>query len=105
MVVPALAFLFKRVVAERMGTIILSAFVAHTAWHWMLDRWAVLRQYQFQLPALDLATLAAGMRGLMLLLIVGGAGWGVVELRRRLAGPPTDPAVPPNLAPRTRADA
>ncbi len=33
---------FKHVVAERMGTIILSAFVAHTAWHWMLDRGAVL---------------------------------------------------------------
>jgi hypothetical protein len=96
---------FKHVVAERMGTIILSAFVAHTAWHWMLERWTVLREYQFQLPALDLATLAAGMRGLMLLLIVGVAGWGVVELRRRLAGPANEPAVPPNLAPRTRADA
>ena len=38
--VPALAWGFKHVVAERMGTIILSAFVAHTAWHWMLDRGA-----------------------------------------------------------------
>ena len=102
---PALALVFKRVVAERMGTIILSAFVAHTAWHWMLDRGAVLRQYHFSLPALDWATLAAGMRGLMLLLIVGGAAWGVVELRRRLIGPVSDPAVPPNLAPRTRVDA
>jgi hypothetical protein len=71
----------------------------------MLDRFAVLRQYRLQLPAFDLATLAAGMRGLMLLLIVGGAGWGVVELRRRLAGPASDPAIPPNLAPRTRVDA
>jgi len=107
LVIPALAFLFKRVVAERMGTIILSAFVAHTAWHWMLDRWTLLREYHLQLPPLDLATLAAGMRGLMLLLIVGGAGWGVTELRRRLAGPGSEPAVPPNLAPapRTRADA
>jgi len=103
--IPALALLFTRVVAERMGTIILSAFVAHTAWHWMLDRGAVLRQYHFTLPALDWATLAAGMRGLMLLLIVGGAAWGVAELRRRLIGPVSDPAVPPNLAPRTRVDA
>ncbi|MEJ7813198.1 MAG: HupE/UreJ family protein, partial [Gemmatimonadaceae bacterium] len=31
--VPALALLFRRVVAERMGTIIASAIVAHTAWH------------------------------------------------------------------------
>ena len=103
--IPALALLFTRVVAERMGTIILSAFVAHTAWHWMLDRGAVLRQYHFTLPALDWATVAAGMRGLMLLLIVGGAAWGVAELRRRLIGPVSDPAVPPNLAPRTRVDA
>ena len=51
--VPALALLFKHVVAERMGTIILSAFVAHTAWHWMLERGAVLRQYPVHLPAFD----------------------------------------------------
>jgi HupE / UreJ protein len=105
--IPALVLLFKHVVAERMGTIILSAFVAHTAWHWMLDRGTVLRQYRFELPPLDLATLAAAMRGSMLLLIVGGAAWGVAELRRRLFRPGTDPALPPNLAqaPRTRVDA
>lgn len=35
---PALALLFRRVVAERMGTIVLSALVAHTGWHWMMER-------------------------------------------------------------------
>jgi hypothetical protein len=59
----------------------------------------VFREYRIQAPAFDLATLAAGMRGLMLLLIVGGAGWGVVELRRRLARSDTDQAIPPTLAP------
>jgi len=43
--VPALALLFRYVVAERMGTIILSAIVAHTAWHWMMDRGAVFAQF------------------------------------------------------------
>lgn len=43
--VPALALLFRYVVAERMGTIILSAIVAHTAWHWMTERGAVLAQF------------------------------------------------------------
>jgi hypothetical protein len=43
--VPLLTLLFRYVVAERMGTIILSAFVAHTGWHWMLERWEVLRKY------------------------------------------------------------
>jgi hypothetical protein len=35
--VPMLYLLF-RVVPERIGTIIISAFVAHTAWHWMVER-------------------------------------------------------------------
>ena len=43
--VPALMLLFRYVVAERMGTIILSAFVAHTGWHWLLERWDVLRKF------------------------------------------------------------
>ena len=36
--IPALELLFRFVVAERMGTIILSALVAHTGWHWMTER-------------------------------------------------------------------
>src|SRR5438045_9612147 len=36
--IPALSFVFRHVVAERMGTIILSAFVAHPAWHWIPGR-------------------------------------------------------------------
>ena len=46
--IPALHLLFRYVVEERMGTIILSALVAHTAWHWMTERWAVLRQFRFE---------------------------------------------------------
>ena len=72
--VPALNLLFKHV-PERMGTIVLSALVAHTAWHWMSDRWSALRQYQFQWPAFDLALAGSAMRGLMLLLIIVGAAW------------------------------
>jgi hypothetical protein len=84
LMIPALAFVFSRVVAERMGTIILSAFVAHTAWHWMLERWTVLRDYRFEMPVIDAAFVASGMRALMLLLIVVGAAWGMSELRRRV---------------------
>lgn len=42
--VPLLALLFRYVVAERIGTIILSALIAHTGWHWMLERIEVLRK-------------------------------------------------------------
>jgi hypothetical protein len=64
--VPALAALFRHVVKERLGTILLSALVAHTAWHWMLDRWSALRAFRFERPALDAALLASGLRWLIL---------------------------------------
>lgn len=100
--VPALAWAFKHVVAERMGTIILSALVAHTAWHWMLDRGAVLRQYRIELPTLDAVFIASAMRGLMLVLIVVAAGWLMFELYGRLLR--GSRAAPPNLIPRAESD-
>ena len=57
--VPAMNLLF-RAVPERAGTIILSALVAHTGWHWMSDRWADLRK--FPLPSLDAAAMAGLLR-------------------------------------------
>src|SRR5207253_1355489 len=50
LMLPALAWLW-RVVPERMGVIVLSAIAAHTAWHWMTERWEVLRQAEW--PHLD----------------------------------------------------
>ena len=70
--VPVLSLVFRFAVAERAGTILLSALVAHTAWHWMGERGSALLQFQFQLrlPAFDLALLASAMRWGMLALIV-----------------------------------
>jgi hypothetical protein len=82
--VPALNLLFRYVVAERMGVIILSAFVAHTGWHWMLDRGAVLAK--FPPPSLDAAFLASLMRGGMVVLIMVALLWGVSGAVRRLQG-------------------
>ncbi len=79
--VPVLAWLFTRVVRERIGTILLSALVAHSAWHWMTERWSVLRQYQFQWPAFD------ALGTLVLVAIIVGAGWLMHGLARRLAPP------------------
>jgi hypothetical protein len=75
LLIPALQLLFRYAVAERMGTIILSALVAHTAWHWMLDRGHVLAQYRFEWPALTAAFLASLLRWVMALLILGGLLW------------------------------
>jgi hypothetical protein len=73
--IPALEILFRFVVAERVGTIILSALVAHTAWHWMAERANILRQYRFQWPAVNIPLLAFAMRWMMLLVIVAGLTW------------------------------
>jgi hypothetical protein len=82
--IPILNALFTYVVAERIGTILLSALVAHTAWHWMLERITVLRQFTFHWPAFDAAFLAAAMRGLMLLLVLSGALWLMFGLYKKL---------------------
>jgi len=72
--VPALIWAFARV-RERIATILLSAVVAHTAWHWMTERGTTLLQYEFRWPALDAAFAAALMRWALLALIVGGTAW------------------------------
>jgi len=89
--VPALAFLFKHV-NERAGTLILSALVAHTSWHWFTDRGSALLQYQFRMPVLNAQFLASVMRWLMLALIVGGLAWLMWEVfnRWKLGGVPTE---------------
>ena len=74
-VIPALQLLFRYAVAERMGTIILSALVAHTAWHWMLDRGHVLAQFRFEWPAFTTLLLVNALRWLMGLLLLGGMLW------------------------------
>ncbi len=79
--VPILVALFRRLPSERAGVIVLSAFVAHTGWHWMTARGSVLLQYDFAWPAPDAALAAALMRWAALVLIAGGAAWG---LRRPL---------------------
>jgi hypothetical protein len=81
--VPALELLFRYAVAERMGTIILSALVAHTGWHWMTDRFDRLRQYQFEWPAIDAQFLLAFTRWLIVVVAVAGAAWLAVTLTRQ----------------------
>jgi hypothetical protein len=85
--VPALVLLFARVVTERMGTIILSALVAHTAWHWMAERWTALRQFPLAPPTFDALFFAALMRWTMLALIMVGVGWILTTVLRRVTRP------------------
>jgi HupE / UreJ protein len=73
LLVPILQFAFRHVVAERLGTIILSVIVAHTAWHWMLDRGADLGRYDWRAP--DAAAMAVAVRWLLALLILRASLW------------------------------
>ena len=82
LMVPLLEFLFRFVVKERMGTIILSALVAHTGWHWMLERWDRLRQFRFTLPEFTVVRLVSAMHWLIAALIVAGLLWLVSGLLR-----------------------
>jgi hypothetical protein len=79
-VVPALNLAFRFVVAERMGTIILSIIVAHTAWHWMAERGAQL--LQFPVPALDASLLLWLVRAAMVLVGAAALVWAVRALAK-----------------------
>ena len=86
LMIPLLDLLFRYVVKERMGTIILSALVAHTGWHWMLDRWDRLSQFRFQWPELTAGFLATALRWLMAAIILAGLVWLVSTLLSRRTG-------------------
>jgi HupE / UreJ protein len=107
LLIAALGLFFRYAVAERIGTILLSAMVLHTAWHWMLDRGSVLRQFRFAWPALDAALLARVLGWLLFLAILSGLLWLVRLLSRRstvsAAAEPRVPVAPSASAPRPSA--
>lgn len=84
--VPTLNFLFRSVLAERMGTILLSAILAHSGWHWMSERAAQLTAYSFELPPLGYAFFASVARWLMLAVIIGAVLWALVRAYDRFLG-------------------
>jgi hypothetical protein len=91
--VPALELLFRFAVAERIGTILLSALVMHTAWHWMLERADRLRQFRFVWPQWSLVLLAGALRWLVLLLVLAGLAWLMSAALKRFVSYRGRPAV------------
>ena len=71
--VPALNLLFRHVVAERMGVIIVSTIVAHQAWHWMQDRYAVLEQFPW--PTLTAAGVRSALGWLFVAVLLAALLW------------------------------
>ena len=75
LLVPTLEVLFRFVVAERVGTILLSTLVAHTSWHWMTDRWGVLSQYPITWAAFSRAMFTGAMGWLLLAMLAAAILW------------------------------
>ena len=92
LLMPVLAALFRWVVAEQVGVIVLSAVVAHTAWHWAGERGSNLLLYQFYWPGLSPAFWAGLMRWMMLVVVVGGVVWLMGGVFRRWSRATTDEA-------------
>ncbi|HSL22748.1 MAG TPA: HupE/UreJ family protein [Vicinamibacterales bacterium] len=79
--VPALGAVFTFAVRERIGTIILSALVAHTAWHWTIERADRVRQFPW--PQADVPTRLSLARWLLGAALLIAAAWIAVNVRRR----------------------
>jgi len=79
--VPGLNLLFRYVVAQRLGTIILSALVAHQAWHWMVDRVDTLKQFPW--PTITDGGLMSALGWLFVLVALAAMIWVVSVVTRR----------------------
>ncbi len=87
LLVPVLECLFRYGVAERIGTIILSALAGHQAWHWSLERAEILALFQTDWVGF----VPEPWRGTVLWVAAGSvaglAWWLSVRARRRDKGP------------------
>ena len=104
MLIPALELFFRKAVAERTGTIVLSALIAHTGWHWMTERWDRFRQYRLTPPEWDAGTLARAAQWLFILSIAASAVWFVNAWLRTTRGLPDGRPAPPEPAPAARPE-
>ncbi len=77
-IVPALSLLFRYVVAPRIGGIVISALVAHEAWHWMMARGATLFEHEFPLTPQEMISVA-----LRAAIVIWLAAWGYWYVKRR----------------------
>jgi hypothetical protein len=55
--------------------ILLSAVIAHSAWHWLVERWELFSQYRPELPAADLVLVLGVIRWLLLILTATLVAW------------------------------
>ncbi|HET7763570.1 MAG TPA: HupE/UreJ family protein [Burkholderiales bacterium] len=96
---PALAGVRRYVLPRKVGMIILSAILADTGWHWMIDRADLLWKTPWPRPgAAGLAVLAFWVVGILL----AGGGLGVIARRLRFTPDDGLPSPQQGLADRLR---
>jgi hypothetical protein len=101
-VLASLLRLATRWLSHRALILLLSALIAHTAWHWMVERWVVFDAYRIVMPALDTQLLSAGMRWLMLMLSAALIVWLLRPVFERWASASPAPASPGASLPKGR---
>ena len=87
--VPALNLLFRFVVAEKIGTILLSALVAHTGWHWATERGGQLLEFPW--PTFNTALLLTTVRMLLVMVMASALAWLLFGVVLRRGGSSTTP--------------
>jgi hypothetical protein len=80
LVVPLLRILFKHLVAEKVGIILLSALVAHSAWHWMAERWGALMDYDIRMPIVNSDFYTGLWQWGMLIVVAASVLWAMNSL-------------------------
>jgi hypothetical protein len=76
LLVPALSLAYRAAgQRERVVQIVVSVLVAHTAWHWLGDRFATLTAFPWPQPEWGLPTLLALTRLALLAAVAGAAAW------------------------------
>jgi hypothetical protein len=76
--VGALRLLFSYVGNQRIAILLVSVFVGHTAWHWLIERYAAWREFNLAWSDLFEALLSGPIVWLvagLLVVVLGAAGW------------------------------
>ncbi|MCZ6658123.1 MAG: HupE/UreJ family protein [Gammaproteobacteria bacterium] len=80
--IPLIRWLLRHL-PERGTVVLLSAIIAHSAWHWLEARYQTFARYDMPAWSWDTAMLASSMRWMMVLLIAVGVYWGLRRLFKR----------------------
>lgn len=73
LLVPVLNLAFRYIVEERVGTILLSALVAHTGWHWATERGSELLEFPW--PTFNTVLLLSTVRMLLVMVAASAVAW------------------------------